>query len=109
MSRSWSQLAILAVVTLLAGSARAESLDALVVSKGATRDYPLAYTTVELCPAEKGRCRRATTGRDGRFFVAKIAPGRYKARVILRGRPNYKTIITVRKGRTSFVRIKIRK
>ena len=109
MSRSWRQLAILAVVTLLAGSARAESLDGIVVTKGSTRDYPLAHASVEICPTKNGRCRRVTTGRDGRFFVAKIAPGRYEARVILPGRPAYKTTITVRKSRTSFVRIKLRK
>lgn len=109
MNRSWSQLATLAVVTLLAGSARAESLDGVVVARGSTRDYPLAHTSVELCPTTGDRCRRVTTGRDGRFFVAKIAPGRYKARVFLRGRPAYKTTITIRKGRTSFVRINIRK
>ncbi len=109
MSRSWSQLAILAVVTLLAGSARAESLDGIVVTKGSTRDYPLAHTSIKICSTKTGRCRRVTTGRDGRFFVAKIAPGRYEARVFQPGRPAYKTTITVRVGGTSFIRIKIRK
>jgi hypothetical protein len=109
MNRFWGQLATLAVITLLAGSARAGSLDGLVVAKGATREYPLAHTTVELCPAKKGRCRNMTTGRDGRFFVSKIAPGSYKARIFLPGRADYKTKITVNRGRTSFVKIKIRK
>ncbi len=109
MSGLWSKMLTLAVLALLAGSARAESLDALVVSKGATRDYPLAYTTVEFCPTAGGRCRRVTTGRDGRFFVAKIAPGRYKVQIFLSGRSTHESAITVRVGRTNFVRINIRK
>ena len=109
MSRFWSRLATLAVITLLAGSARAGSLDGLVVAKGATREYPLAHTSVELCPANKGRCRKMTTGRDGRFFVSNITPGHYKARIFLPGRADHKTNITIQKGRASFVKIKIRK
>lgn len=109
MNGLWRKMLTLAVLALLAGSARAESLDALVVSKGATRDYPLAYTTVELCRTAGGRCRRVTTGRDGRFYMSKLASGRYRVQIFLPGRPAHRTAITVLVGRTSFVKINVSK
>ena len=99
---SLRQIAIVVAVVVFAAAVSASAQQAGALT-GVVRDSTsgiLPGVTVTVLNLDTGASRQAITGGDGRYTVAALAPGRYKARAALDGFSPVEVEMTLRVGQT---------